>query len=370
MTAPAIPAPTGAAPSTAPAPASSPLAAAIAAAGDALEATQAATLDPAPTPTAPDTPAGEPSASADAAPPTPDAADTATDTDATPDAGTEPTLYDVELPLPNADGSKGPRGTGALKMQFESQEAADTMRHWVKQGLKAKELEATVAQLDDARAALTLAQEQPDTFLHMVTANRPEAAQSFVKTWMQANPDSAIQLFGTLGFGEKSEEVLRLEGRLAAQEAAERIRTGTQTVQTRQTEERFVARAKSTITDLASQIGLTPESAAFKAFASSCAEVLDEQVKRSPALLTGQTDLALLLQEQVREWQEIQQARKAKVVRATTAPRDAAGQFAAKAEKDARLRKQSPGATPLAPLSVEKVTGTNDVMDIIRALKH
>ena len=70
------------------------------------------------------------------------------------------------------------------------------------------------------------------------------------------------------------------------------------------------------------------------------------------------------------QWQEIQQARKAKVVRATTAPRDAAGQFAAKAEKDARLRKQSPGATPLAPLSVEKVTGTNDVMDIIRALKH
>jgi AAA ATPase containing von Willebrand factor type A (vWA) domain len=102
--------------------------------------------------------------------------------------GKTPKLSSVDIPMPNADGSKGPRGTGKIKLDGVPQEAADAMRHYIKQADKLPLVEQQLAVAQEGAQVADFIEADPFSALVMITNARPDAAEEFVKNYVAMNP--------------------------------------------------------------------------------------------------------------------------------------------------------------------------------------
>src|SRR6185436_5139631 len=134
-----------------------------------------------------------------------------------PDPKAQGRTFSVEIPTLNADGSKGPRGSGVLLLEGLPQEFRDTIVSHVK---RSQALEATQQRLAEAREFETDARffrNDPLNAMRLVAVEKPELASKFVESWVLQNRQATKALVRALKLDDTDEEKLELRGKIAAQ---------------------------------------------------------------------------------------------------------------------------------------------------------
>lgn len=301
----------------------------------------------------------EPPATASATPDEGSPTDAPTDSGAaTPEAdasteSTEPT-FPVELPLPN--------GAGVLDLELPTQEAADTLRHVLKQSERVPRLEAKLDQYQADAATVEFFDKNPAEAMLALATTKPDAAKAFMATYVAANPMETAQALAALGFDIVQPDDLKLQLITAKAEAAalkqkDAVAQAATTYRATSAQTRFVQAAGEVIRELADTAGFKADTDELDAFLHLASKRADKLFQTNPSATTA--DLAAALQPLLTP----KNAPAATPHHAQTQPRDAAGQFAAQAQaKKARqdtLRKFGGGASAPTAVTAQPVpTGT------------
>lgn len=131
-------------------------------------------------------------------------------------------LATLDIPMPNADGSKGPRGTGKIKLDGVPQEAADAMRHYIKQADKLPLVEQQLVAAQEGAQIADFIEADPFSALVMIGNAVPDAVDEFIKSYIQMNPAKVAKMTEELELADMSERELKLAAKVARKEAEER----------------------------------------------------------------------------------------------------------------------------------------------------
>lgn len=270
----------------------------------------------------------------------------------------EPTqTFAVEMPLPQ----RGDAPAGKLALELPSQEAADTLRHHLKQSARAERLAAVVEQGNGDTATVDFLEQHPTEGLLWMAEQHPEAGAKFLDLYIRANWQTALETIQALGFKVEADtatqRALDAEQRLAKQTALQAVINGRSQFQQGFAQQAFTASAREVVGDVASALGLTPQSEEYQFFVTRCSPKLAEVYQAKGRSATS-GDMVAAIQPVVDAFQKLltPAAAPVKVHHSQQQPRQPAGQRdggqftdAQKAEalrlKNERLRKLA-GPTP------------------------
>lgn len=136
--------------------------------------------------------------------------------------GKTPKLTSLDIPMPNADGDKGPRGTGKIKLEGVPQEAADAIRHYQKQADRLPLVEQQLQVAQEGAQIADFIERDPYSAIVMIGNAVPEAVDEFVKSYIQMNPTKVAQFTDELELGEMTERELKLNAKNVKRDADER----------------------------------------------------------------------------------------------------------------------------------------------------
>lgn len=278
--------------------------------------------------------------------------------------GKQPKLSDLEIPMPNADGSKGPRGTGTIKVEGLPQEAADAMRHYIKQSQR---LPLVEQQLDAAHEQAQIAdflEHDPFSAMVMISAARPDATEEFVKSYLQMNPGKIAQISTELELDDMTEREQKLAAKDAKRAAEDRARQSYQGHVGQYSTQRQADRLLAVAQDLAHTANVPEdEMEEFMFIASRRVAKLYQQNPR----ITNR-DVVASLQPVV--------AKYAKAVTPTSSPKGKQASpkvFKAKAQKSQKFAVVGSGKTAMKPAGavgkIPKGTTVKDAIQMVRAGK-
>jgi hypothetical protein len=212
--------------------------------------------------------------------------------------------FDVEIPTLNADGSKGPRGSGVLLLEGLPQEYRDTIISHVK---RSQALEGVQQRLEEAREFETDARffrNDPLNAMRLVAVERPELASKFVESWVVQNPKATKALIKALKIDEADEEKLELRGKIAAQTERDALAVAYNALDADGVKRDFITRAHEVVDEITGSLALdADEKADFEQLAG--ARIVAEQERRvrarqSPYL--DKTELVAAIQSVVKKF--------------------------------------------------------------------
>jgi hypothetical protein len=229
------------------------------------------------------------------------------DDDDAPDAGkskAKAPLFDVEIPTLNADGSKGPRGTGVLLLEGLPQEFRDTITSHVKRSMQ---LDGALQRLEQARELETAArfyQRDPLNAMRLIAVEKPELAHKFVESWIRQNPKATKALYKTLKLDTADEEKLELQGQVAENQMRDELTNAYSRIDQTVVQTNFIDLAKETVGDIVAPLRMSDDDRAdFEQLAG--ARIVAEQERRAGARQTPwmtKTELLTLLQPLVKRF--------------------------------------------------------------------
>lgn len=229
------------------------------------------------------------------------------DEDDAPDEGkskSKAQLFDVEIPTLNADGSKGPRGTGVLLLEGLPQEFRDTITSHVKRSMQ---LDGALQRLEQARELETVArffQRDPLNAMRLVAVEKPELTQKFVESWVRQNPKATKALYKALKLDTADEEKLELLGKVAEGQMRDELTTAYDRIDEGVVKTNFIDLAKETVGDIVAPLRMSDDDQAdFEQLAG--ARIVAEQERRIGARQSPwmtKTELLTLLQPLVKRF--------------------------------------------------------------------
>lgn len=177
---------------------------------------------------------------------------------AEPDAPPEPSpKFTAQLPVPIRVPGEAPK---ALDIDLPSQEAADALRHVVKQAGRVERLTERVAQAQGDAATLDFLDAKPYEGMLWMAQQNPEAGQQFLQASLRANPQLLVQVAQELGFDismdEYKQEVLQSKAEVAKMKAAEALREGRGTFTANLGQQQFLDSAREIAEDIGDTLGL------------------------------------------------------------------------------------------------------------------
>lgn len=206
--------------------------------------------------------------------------------------------FSLDIPTLNADGSKGPRGSGVLRLDGLPQEFRDTIQSHVKRSLQLDSVQQRLGQARELETVARFYQRDPLNAMRLVAVEKPELADTFVQGWMLQHPKAAKALIKTLKIDSTDEEKLELQGRLAAKDMADELNKAYDDIDQGTVQSNFIDLAKETVGDVIAPLFLDKDDQAdFEQLAG--ARIVAEQerrigVRQSPWLT--KTELISLLQ--------------------------------------------------------------------------
>jgi len=221
-----------------------------------------------------------------------------------PDPKAQGRTFSVEIPTLNADGSKGPRGSGVLLLEGLPQEFRDTIVSHVK---RSQALEATQQRLAEAREFETDARffrNDPLNAMRLVAVEKPELASKFVESWVLQNPKATKALVRALKLDDTDEEKLELRGKIAAQAERDALAQAYNALDADGVRRDFIDLAHSVVDEITGSLALDGDDKAdFEQLAG--ARIVAEQERRvrarqSPYL--SQTELIACIQSIVKKF--------------------------------------------------------------------
>lgn len=299
---------------------------------------------------------GQPTAEETPAEPAPDAAPEPAPSDEVPPVEEPPveSAFTVQVPLPNGNGENGPTNAGTLELTVATQEAADTLRHHVKQSQRVARLEERVQRSRNDTATVDFLDAHPEDGLHWLAKEHPDASAAFLRTQVTANPKLAIETLTQLGFTVEltepgSERAITAEARLAQREAADKVAQGQQTFRQQAALETYRDTALEIVDDLATTMGFRRDGEDYEVFATRASARLTKLWKDKGGTVT-RADIAATLDPLVR----------ALAGKPADVPRAADGTFAPKpkppAVPAATTRKLAGPAATSAPPLIQTIT--------------
>lgn len=136
----------------------------------------------------------------------------------------KPKLSSVDIPMPNADGTKGPRGTGKVTLDGVPQQAADAIRHYMKQADRIPLLEEQLAVASEGAQIADFLESDPFAAMVMINTAVPDKMDEFVKSWIQQNPSKIGKFVEELDLENMTERELKLAAKEATRDATERAK--------------------------------------------------------------------------------------------------------------------------------------------------
>lgn len=133
-----------------------------------------------------------------------------------------PKLSSVEILMPNADGSQGPRGTGKITLEGVPQEAADAIRHYQKAAGELPLVKERLAVSEKDAAIADFIEKNPLDAMVIIDHSRPEVTTEFVKLWLQMNPTAIPALIKELELDELDDKSARIMAKGTKTEARQK----------------------------------------------------------------------------------------------------------------------------------------------------
>jgi hypothetical protein len=212
--------------------------------------------------------------------------------------------FDIDIPTLNADGAKGPSGSGVLRLEGLPQEYRDTIQSHVERSLQ---LDVVQQRLEQARELETVArfyQGDPLNAMRLVSVEKPELAAQFVQQWALQNPKATKALIRTLKLDAVDEGTLELQGKLAARDMRDALAEAYTAVDENTTKVAFIDLSKEVVSELVYTLALDEKrQARFEQLAG--ADIVDEMQRRISARQSpyiNKTELATLLQPLIKEF--------------------------------------------------------------------
>jgi len=194
--------------------------------------------------------------------------------------------FDVEIPTLNADGSKGPRGSGVLLLEGLPQEFRDTIVSHVK---RSQALDGVQQRLEEAREYETDARffrADPLNAMRLIGVEKPELAAKFVESWINQNPKATRALIRALKIDDTDEEKLQLRGDLARQNERAELARACETLDADGVRRDFITSAHEVVDEITGSLALdADEKADFEQLAG--ARIVAEQERRARALVAA-----------------------------------------------------------------------------------
>lgn len=283
------------------------------------------------------------------------------DDDDVPDAGkskAKAPLFDVEIPTLNADGSKGPRGTGVLLLEGLPQEFRDTIQSHVKRSMQ---LDGALQRLEQARELETAArfyQRDPLNAMRLVAVEKPELAHTFVESWIRQNPKATKALYKALKLDTADEEKLELQGQVAENKMRGELTNAYERIDQTVVQTNFIDLAKETVGDIVAPLRMSDDDRAdFEQLAG--ARIVAEQERRLGARQTpwlNKTELLTLLQPLVTRFTGSPKPGKKSSAKGATGSGLTREQMAERAKNAQRFRKARGGGgdSGVRPSGVKK----------------
>ena len=182
-----------------------------------------------------------------------------------PEGEPPPTTFKVSVPLPG-EGSRA----GTLDIEFPTQEAADTVRHHLKQAAAVPRLRERLQQAQGDSAAVEFIEQKPFEGMLWIAQQKPEAAAQFLDTWLRSNHAEAAQALMALGYrvemDQTTERALAAESQLAKERALRAVQDGRGSFQASLTQQQFVATCQDAVDDLVGTMGLAKDSEDYEIF--------------------------------------------------------------------------------------------------------
>lgn len=257
--------------------------------------------------------------------------------------------FAVEVPIPNADST--------LDLTLPTQEAADTLRHHLKQSARVPRLEAKLDSYKQDAATVDFLEQSPTEGMLWMAQRQPEAAAEFVQLFVQQQPEWAVQMLNRLGFQVQATldpETLNIRAENAALKAQQRVEQGRAQRQSLSVQQQFHDAAVDVVQELAQTLGMTEAHPKYRIYAATAADTVADLYNQNPR--ATRADIASALAPIVNELRPAS-APSVRAAIAAKQPRDEAGRFAeppkqqVKAQRlekrNATMRKIAGGATPV-----------------------
>ncbi len=283
-------------------------------------------------------------------------------------------VFEVEVPLPQRGEPGDP--TGLLKLALPTQEAADTLRHHLKQSARVSRLEGQIEQASGDRAVVDFLEQKPLEGILWMAEQNPEAGAKFLDLYLRANPEAAVTAMRGLGYqvgmDTATERALLAEQRLAQLEAQQAVQNGRSTFQQGRQAETIRVQAQEVVQDISATLGMTLESEDYALFAARCSHKV-AAVFQEKGRATTKADITAAIQPVVQAFTRLSPtATPVKVHHSAEQPRAEDGTFAkeqaAKAEalrqKNERLRRLGGPTGNTAAALVEKIQPTDSLYSI------
>jgi hypothetical protein len=124
--------------------------------------------------------------------------------------GKAPKLSNLDIPMPNADGSKGPRGTGKITVEGLPQEAADAMRHFIKEAHRLPLVEEQLQVAQESAQIADFVEQDPFSAMVMISNARPDSADEFARAYFSMHPDKIVEFAKELDLENMTEREQKL----------------------------------------------------------------------------------------------------------------------------------------------------------------